>query len=355
MRAIFNVNRPFCGLQINPSAGIVYSFVRMRKSKYILVIVGVILFSTYLESCNKDGLTHIENTISFYPRLSDYNIFQGNPSDLIPAADFQMYELATPLFTDYAEKQRLIKIPAGLKMSAIDEGLLIFPEGTMIVKTFFYYNDKRDATKGKEMIETRLLIKSGPGWSVATYVWDKNQKEALLLTTGLNTTVNWIDDKGVGHVISYHIPSVNECATCHQSANTIIPIGPKLRNLNRMVYRNYNNINQLLYFYQTGILDSLDPHLYTALPDWQDPDQSQEQRARAYLDVNCAHCHNEKGFASDVGLHLAFEKSLDASNIRNKKTVMLERMKEGTMPKLGTSIVHTEGLELIKAYLNSLN
>ena len=327
----------------------------MRKGKCILVIVGVIFFFTYLESCNKDGLTRIENNISFYSRLSEYNIFHGNPSDLIPGTDFQLYELATPLFTDYAEKQRLIKIPAGLKMSAISEGLFIFPEGTMIVKTFFYYNDKRDTTKGKEMIETRLLIKSGPGWNVATYVWDKNQKDALLLTTGLNKTVNWIDDKGNGRVISYHVPSLNECATCHQSGNTIIPIGPKLRNLNRMVFRNNSNINQLQYFYHTGILDSLDHHSYTALPDWQNQDYSQEQRARAYLDVNCAHCHNEKGFASDVDLHLAFEKSLYASNIRNMKSVILERMEEGTMPKLGTSTVHTEGLELIKAYLNGLN
>ena len=327
----------------------------MRKNKFILLIVASILFSTYLESCNKDGLTHIKNNISFYSRLSDYNIFQGNPSDLIPGADFHLYELSTPLFTDYAEKQRLIKIPAGLKMSAVSEGLLNFPEGTIIVKTFFYYNDKKDTMKGKEIIESRLLIKSGLYWSVATYVWDKNQKDALLLTTGLNTTINWIDDKGNGRVISYHVPSVNECATCHQSGNTIIPIGPKIRNLNRMVFRNNNDINQLQYFCNSGILDALDPYSYTVLPDWQNPDNSQEQRARAYLDVNCAHCHNENGFASDVDLHLAFEKSLDASNIRKMKSAILERFEEGTMPKLGTSIVDKEGLELIKAYINSLN
>ncbi len=342
-------------LVIQPISLCSFYFCFMRKCKYILIIVTIILFSTYLESCNKDGLTHIGNNIPFYSRLSDYHIFQGNPSHLIPGADFHSYELSTPLFTDYAEKQRLIKIPAGFKMSATDDGLLNFPEGAIIVKTFFYYNDKRDTMKGKEIIETRLFIKSGERWSVGTYVWDKDQTDALLLTTGLNTTVNWIDDKGNGRVISYHIPSINECGTCHQSGNTIIPIGPKLRNLNRLVYRNNRNINQLQYFYNTEILDSLDPDSYTALPDWQNLNYSQEQRARAYLDVNCAHCHNEKGFASEVDLHLAFETSLGASNIKNRKSVILERFSEGTMPKLGTSIVHTEGLELIKAYLNSLN
>jgi uncharacterized repeat protein (TIGR03806 family) len=326
-----------------------------KECKYILMIAGVILCFTYLESCNKNGLTHIENRISFYSRLSNYHIFHGNPSDLIPDGDFKLYELATPLFTDYAEKQRLLKIPAGFKMSAKDDGLLNFPEGTIIVKTFFYYLDKRDTLKGKNIIETRLLIKSGEGWSSGTYVWDNNQTDAQLLTTGTNTIVNWIDDDGNARIISYHIPSVNECGTCHQSGNTIVPIGPKVINLNRSVFRNNNNINQLQYFFNTGILDSLNPGSYAALPDWQNPIYNLEQRARAYLDVNCAHCHNEKGFASEVDLHLAFEKSLGASNIRDKKSAILQRFEEGTMPKLGTSTVHSEGLDLLKAYLRSLN
>ena len=273
------------------------------------MIVSVTLFSNYLESCNKDGLTHIGNSIPLYSRLSDYPIFHGNPSDLVPDGDFQLYELATRLFTDYAEKQRLLKIPVGFKMSATDEGLLNFPEGTIIVKTFFYYMDKRDTTKRKEIIETRLLIKSKKGWSVGTYVWDKNQTDAQLLTTGMNTTVNWIDDKGNGRVISYHIPSVNECGTCHQSGNAIIPIGPKVRNLNRLIFRNNNNINQLQYFYNIGIYRFPNPSSYAALPDWENPNDNLEQRARAYLDVNCAHCHKEKGFASDVDLHLSIEKN----------------------------------------------
>ena len=43
--------------------------------------------------------------------LSEYQIFSGNPKNLIPTEGFIHYDLITPLFTDYALKHRLIYIP----------------------------------------------------------------------------------------------------------------------------------------------------------------------------------------------------------------------------------------------------
>src|SRR3546814_5646478 len=41
------------------------------------------------------------------------------------------------------------------------------------------------------------------------------------------------------------------------------------------------------------------------MPQWDDPKAgSVAERARAYLDVNCAHCHNPAGSASNSGLFL---------------------------------------------------
>ena len=40
--------------------------------------------------------------------LSEYEIFLGNPKELIPAKKYIYYELISPLFTDYAFKHRLI-------------------------------------------------------------------------------------------------------------------------------------------------------------------------------------------------------------------------------------------------------
>ncbi|HEY0667357.1 MAG TPA: hypothetical protein VGD22_04220, partial [Sphingobacteriaceae bacterium] len=82
------------------------------------------------------------------PKLSDYKIFQGSPANLIPANDYKLYELSSQLFTDYAEKQRLIKVPGTAQITATGDGLPHFPDGTIMVKTFYYYLDKRTQNKG---------------------------------------------------------------------------------------------------------------------------------------------------------------------------------------------------------------
>jgi uncharacterized repeat protein (TIGR03806 family) len=310
-----------------------------------------------INSCEEDGLSPISNNVEMSAKLSDYNIFQGDPSELNPSSDFHLYELATELFTDYAMKQRLIKVPPGYTLTGINGGLPDFPDGTILVKTFFYYNDTRDASKGKKIIETRLEIKSDSKWNVNTYLWNEQQTDAVLITTGLDKTINWIDQQGRGKVISYHIPSNRECATCHHSSGKIIPIGPKLRNLNIEVTRNATAINQLTHLYNSGILDGVaDPAIIPRLPDWQSGSYSLEERGRAYLDVNCAHCHNSNGVASDAKLNLNYETSFGNTNIgdNDKKKEIVNKMKRGQMPRIGTSVVHEEGLELIRSYINSL-
>src|SRR5688572_21559217 len=74
------------------------------QSLSVLLFI-VIVFSILISSCNEDGLKPVSNNIEMNLKLSDYNIFQGDVAELIPSADFHLYELSTELFTDYAEKQ----------------------------------------------------------------------------------------------------------------------------------------------------------------------------------------------------------------------------------------------------------
>ena len=79
-------------------------------------------------------------------KLSDYNIYLGNPHDLITNKEFIPYELITPLFSDYAYKHRSIYIPENKKIQYHAKEAFQFPVGTIIAKTFYYpknFNDLR--------------------------------------------------------------------------------------------------------------------------------------------------------------------------------------------------------------------
>lgn len=324
------------------------------KKPYSLLFCACLLLSLLLnQSCDKE-LISVANDAEMLPLLSEYNIFKGDPSKLIPTNDFALYELATQLFSDYAEKQRLIKIPTGHTITPISDGLPDFPLGTIIVKTFFYYNDKRDTTKGRKIIETRLLVKTNSSWSVGTYLWNDEQTDAVLITTGLDKTMNWIDKAGRPKVISYHVPGNPECITCHQSNGAVIPIGPKIRNLNINVTRNGTITNQLQYLNELNLMSNVTPSSFNVLPNWENPSYTLAERTRAYLDVNCAHCHSAGGFASDEKIGLSYDISLSDSRIATKKTSIVSKIESGQMPKLGTTLVDEGALELIKSYMKSL-
>lgn len=324
---------------------------KMKILAWLFIFITILI---NIQSCQKDGLQHTVNTIQMLPKLSDYNIFQGNFRDLKPSDSFHLYEISTQLFSDYAEKQRLIKLPAGTTMHATNDGLPDFPDGTMLVKTFYYFNDKRDTLRGKKIVETRLLIKAGSQWNAATYLWNEEQTDATLLTTGINEMVNWIDDNGSPKIISFHVPNINECATCHHSNEEVMPIGPKIRNLNFSVQRNNETINQLTYFQNTCILNPVNPASFSSLPDWKNTMLTVDQRARAYLDVNCAHCHNPSGFAANTGIVFSYETPFDQTKIGKVKGAIHDQMSSGEMPKLGTTTIDEKGLALITEYIKSL-
>lgn len=325
----------------------------MSKLTLFSLVLIVIVAIGYCASCSKSNLSITDN-IEFKSKLSEYNIYNGEARSLSFNANFTLYTLATSLYSDYAEKQRLIKLPAGSKVTATGDELPEFPDGTFIVKTFYYYLNKLDTSLGKNIIETRLLIKSNGKWNAATYLWNEQQTDASLMSSAAEVPVNWIDQQGRPMVISYHVPSKIECGMCHRSDNDIIPIGPKIRNLNVDINDHGNTINQLQYLQNKGVLSSLDPNVYTSLPVWDNTMFSLEQRARAYLDVNCGHCHNGKGIASRTALELTYQTALNDSRISRKKNAIDVLMSRGAMPFIGTTIVHSEGLQLVRDYLKTI-
>ncbi|MEM9679411.1 MAG: hypothetical protein AAF901_03725 [Bacteroidota bacterium] len=292
----------------------------------------------------------------FRTNLSELNLFSGDLGDLILSPYTFEYQLHTSLFTDYAHKQRIIALPEGEALVYDGDGFPIFPDNTVIAKTFFYNNDERDASLGRQIIETRILIKTNGAWDTGDYRWNAEQTDAVLDLEGGDVPISWIDADGDTNNITYSIPSNTDCFTCHNTYNNITPIGPKLRTMNFEI----NGVNQLQQLIDDQRLTGLsDVSTVSQLPNWEDTTLPLEERARAYFDVNCAHCHIPGGFCETQStLDLAYETPFANSNIFERRNSILNRVSVYipgfSMPFIGTTTLHDEGVDLIEEYLNSL-
>jgi len=326
------------------------------KSKVLILII-LLVPLLYVCVCNRKS--RIENSSSVLPEsLSAFNLFEGDMSLLKPAKGVQLYELSSVLFTDYAEKQRLTKLPPGKKVRITGDGLPVFPEGTILAKTFFYSRSKDSNRVGRQIIETRILQLTKGKWIAGTYRWNRTHKDAHFTADEVEVPVNFMTNKGNFRQIKYKIPSTNDCISCHQSGEDIIPIGPKAMNLNKPILAHSGLVNQLEDFERKGLF-KLDKDISSILklPDYSDNSIPLEQRSRAYLEINCAHCHNPTGWASQKSILLNYAAPLQMTNISVRRNDILGRMKTSGqfhMPKLGTTIIDNEGLAMIEKYLSSL-
>ncbi len=314
-----------------------------------------------------------------YDNLSDYNIFEGDMTNLSPTEGVIPYELNTPLFSDYALKSRFIWMPKGQAATYDNEDIFDFPVGTIIVKTFYYYNDFLDTSQGKNIIETRLLIHRDTGWMAAPYLWNETQTDAEYHIVGKQIPVSWKHTDGLEKTINYVMPNKVECTACHNIDNNLFPIGPKARNMNRTFSFAEGEMNQLEKLVEVGYLDAMpDLGQVPAVPLWEVANSgTTEERARAYLDVNCGHCHNPRGPAKNSALNLYYfeEDSLslgickppiaagqgsggfayDIVPGQPDSSIIIYRMNSTeldiAMPEISRSTIHDEGVQLIRDWI----
>ncbi|MBQ0788691.1 MAG: hypothetical protein KBT69_14430 [Oceanihabitans sp.] len=321
-------------------------------------------YNVYIQSICSDNESMLTEVVTFTTaapvvipqllnNLSDLNIFSGNIEDLIPSVYAFEYDLTTPLFTDYSHKQRLIALPSGETMQYVDNGLPAFPDNTVIAKTFYYFNDERDETLGKRIMETRVLIKQSGAWLTGNYKWNAAQTEATLDTDGSVVAYSYVDNSGDTKNLNYKIPSNTDCFQCHSNNEQILPLGPKLRSMH------FNN--QLQDFIDNNYLSNLtDPSSVSVLPDWTNRDDySLMERTRAYFDVNCAHCHQPGGTCDLISsLDFRYETPFDNTDIYTFRYTILARTQNYnngySMPYTGTTIIHDEGYDLIEEFVDSL-
>ncbi|WP_414712739.1 SO2930 family diheme c-type cytochrome, partial [Sphingopyxis sp.] len=297
------------------------------------------------------------------PKLSAFGLFSGNDPKA-PLARIG-YTLRAPLFSDYTDKHRFISIPAGKKAKVLDDGVIDFPVGTVLIKSFGW----SDVNEGRP-VETRLLIRRTAGWVALPYIWDADGGDATLALGGRRVPATFKSPDGDTHDIRYAVPNRNQCKECHSLNGEIVPIGPKARNF--ILAPAVPDKLRSVYFENPAALKPV-------MPQWDDPKSgSVADRARAYLDVNCAHCHNPAGSASNSGLFLRWTDDPAGVNYgigkrptaagrgsggmdfaiapgdpgRSFLIYRLESTDPGiAMPEVGRSTVHKEGAALLRQWI----
>jgi uncharacterized repeat protein (TIGR03806 family) len=297
------------------------------------------------------------------------------------------YELNTALYSDGALKFRYLYMPEGAQAQYRDDAVFEFPIGTALIKTFAFAADMRRPDEDVRFLETRVLIRRAEGWFAYPYVWNEAQTEARLSPVGANVPVSFIDEQGAETSLDWSVPNRNQCKGCHDLGGAIAPIGPTARNLNRE--RAWQNpelaaappINQLR-SWQLNRLIALPASAAPTVPNAYDPASgSLEARARAYLDVNCAHCHNPQGPAHTSGLDLRWSQSDPAHWGVGKRpvaagrgsaglefaiepghperSILLYRMRSTDpgvmMPELGRQLVDERGVALIEEWIAEMD
>ncbi len=335
-----------------------------------------------------------------YPTLlSQWQLLQKMPEGhLQRASDTLVYELNTPLFSDYTQKLRTLSLPEGTTANFSEHDTLDFPVGTVISKTFYY--DTRDvplsetaahqptlfgqdtttsnSTENIHLLETRLLVRDAGGWQALPYVWNEDQSDARLSITGALKTI--------GDNI-YVVPSRDECGSCHAVGRdkVIHPIGPKARHLHRGKLSSLQALADRGWLTMPASTDAIATNaVWINGADFAALDSATvEHHARSYLDANCGHCHNPQGSADTSQLFLDYRAGIEHSS-RNLglckppiaagkgtggnlfsimpgkpgESILSYRMAStdpgAMMPETGRTQVHTEGVALVEEWIRRM-
>ena len=335
------------------------------------ILLAISLVSIPLTAIDKQA--HIEG--KFFSKLSDYRFFK-DLTNQIPADEVLPYQLQSELFSDYTYKQRFVYVPPAMKVGHEKNKVFMFPVGSVLIKTFSYQNTMSELTP--QLLETRLLIHSEGGWKAVSYIWNEDQTEAYLSLVGGTIQTSFSDEGGNIRSVRYRAPNKNQCKECHQINASLTPIGPKARNMDLTLSYDDKPQNQLAKWHDLGWIDQdID---FMKMINYSSLNEDIEDRARAYLEINCAHCHIPGGAADTTGLYLMLEETNKKSlgfykkpvaagkasfnlkySIVPKKpnqSILLRRMESMDpgimMPESGRALKHAEGIEVISEWINSL-
>ncbi len=296
--------------------------------------------------------------------LSETRLF-ADMASLEPSEHLRGYSVVQSLWSDGADKQRWMYLPAGEHIAVSEDGAFAFPEGAIFVKHFEFALDA-GAPERKRRLETRVTVKTDDHLYGMTYKWREDGTDADLLTERLVEELEVLDGEGRPAAQSYMYPSPQDCLTCHtREAGSVLGVSmPQL-------VGDGDTRSHLEAWNKDGVFE---PPAEAAdapfeLSSLDDEDATLESRVRSYLHVNCAHCHGSVNLpranwiahadvSTEALLQIRTVQEYPEGNrllvpCEPEKSILFRRVSEhgGRMPPLGTLELDQAFLEVLRAWL----
>lgn len=313
----------------------------------------------------------------FPRRLSETGIFDSVEKQT-PAAGVVAYEINASPWADHADANRHIAIPGESAIQS--EGpAWKFPPDSVLVKTLSLEMEQ-DKPETRRLIETQVLHYDGINWNPYTYRWNDEQTDATLVdANGAEQTFEITDAHAPGGVRrqTWRFAGRAECQRCHNSWSGP-PLAFNTPQLNTQIEVGDAVVSQLDHFSAIGLFATAIPtDNRPALADPHDPLADLNDRARAYLHANCAHCHRLHAGGAVLS-HMHFDLPIQKTNMldarpsqgtfgiydakviapgdpfRSVLWYRLTKLGSGRMPYIGSTEVDAAGVELIFQWIKQL-
>lgn len=335
-----------------------------------------------------------------FPRqLSDTGLFQSVTQHRL-AAGVMPFVINAEMWADHATAERFIALPGVSTVLVNDRPkpvpgsmfnrLLEFPTDTVLVKTLSLEMERGNPTS-RRRIETQVLHYTGKTWNGYSYQWNDSQTDAALVPAdGAERTFSVADTTAPGghHHQTWTFQGRAQCARCHNPwpQHTL---AFNLPQLNRDVVEGSFYGNQLELLRSLKILADApkDPKRKekpgstpAAVPRLTNPYDEKADlnlRARSYLQVNCAHCH-QMGAGGSAEIDFRFDLAMDKTKSLRVRPIQgtfeiadplilapgdpyrsvlfyrISKLGRGRMPMIGSELLDERGQKLIHDWIYHL-